>query len=406
MQLTQRQKDIIDRKEAALDDALRRQPLKDYFEGWYHVTLNTRGEAPTCGYVVGDAEAADGSADAPRVVLTEVGKGVDNVWKSVHDFHPCATVEAWVVMPEHTHALIRMQQLPGCKREHLGQVINGFMIACTHAYWDALGIDWRNMPDRDEGGRKGADGRGAPRKYTDALHMRSFRGPALFVRGYNDVEALTPEQVEIKRQYIRNNPRKRLIAQSRPDRFRINRNCRSTGWTMERTMDAIAADRWIGRYPEKCRRLQENIRARLNPGMTIDYLGNRDLLAAERKVSLICHRDDLPLFEQQKQAVLQAAREGAVVVSAFISPRERDIMKQLMAEQLPFVQLMDNGFADRYRPAGKAFYSVAENRHVQLSCWTYSYQPADAGKPLSREMCLVMNELARLISGVDDRWWQ
>ena len=77
MALTQRQKDIIDRKKAALYDALRRQPLKDYFEGWCHVTLNTRGEAPTCGYIVGNAEAADGSADAPRVVLTEVGKGVD-----------------------------------------------------------------------------------------------------------------------------------------------------------------------------------------------------------------------------------------------------------------------------------------------------------------------------------------
>ena len=400
MALTQRQKDIIDRKKAALDDALKRQPLKDYFEGWYHVTLNTRGEAPTCGYMAGDAEAADGSAEAPRVVLTEVGKGVDRAWRKVHDFHPCATVEAWVVMPEHTHALIRMQQLPGSKREHLGQVINGFMIGCTHAYWDALGIDWRNMPGRNEGGR------GIPRKYTDRLHMRSFRGPALFVRGYNDVEALTPEQVEIKRQYIRNNPRKRLIVQSRPDRFRINRNCRSAGWTLERAMAAIAADRWIGRDPEKCRLLQENVRARLNPGMAIDYLGNRALLAAARKVSLICHRDDLPQFEQQKQAVLQAAREGAVVVSAFISPRERDIMKQLMAEQLPFVQVMDNGMSDRYRPTGKAFYSVAENRHVQLSCWSYRYEASDATRPLSREMCLVMNELARLISGVEDRWWQ
>ncbi|MCF0218252.1 MAG: hypothetical protein HUK14_00570 [Muribaculaceae bacterium] len=67
---------------------------------------------------------------------------------------------------------------------------------------------------------------------------------------------------------------------------------------------------------------------------------------------------------------------------------------------------MINGFADRYRPAGKAFYSVAENRHVQLSCWTYRYLPTDAGKPLSREMCLVTNELTRLISGVGDCRWK
>ena len=49
--------------------------------------------------------------------------------------------------------------------------------------------------------------------------------------------------------------------------------------------------------------------------------------------------------------------------------------------QLPLVQVMDNGLSDRCRPAGKAFYSVAENRHVQLSCWTYRYEASDADKP-------------------------
>ncbi|MCF0243477.1 MAG: hypothetical protein HUK06_01790 [Bacteroidaceae bacterium] len=120
----------------------------------------------------------------------------------------------------------------------------------------------------------------------------------------------------------------------------------------------------------------------------------------------MCHRKDLQQFEEQKQAVLRAAREGTVVVSAFISPRERDIMKQLMVEQLPFMQLMDNGFSDRYHPWGKAFYSVAENRHVQLSCWTYQYQASDDDKLISREMCLTMNELVRVISGVNDWWWK
>ena len=76
---------MIRLKDAALDDALKRDPLKDYFEGWYHVTLNTRDEAPTCGYVVGDVECADGSENAPRVVLSEVGRGVDAVWKSVEE---------------------------------------------------------------------------------------------------------------------------------------------------------------------------------------------------------------------------------------------------------------------------------------------------------------------------------
>lgn len=97
-------------------------------------------------------------------------------------------------------------------------------------------------------------------------------------------------------------------------------------------------------------------------------------------------------------------------------------MKQLMQEQLPFVELMGNGFSNRYKPGGNAFYSVAENRHVQMTCWTYKYgnnnersampfaerQRAknDNSYSMSREMCLVMNELVRIISGVADDWWK
>ncbi len=74
-----------------------------------------------------------------------------------------------------------------------------------------------------------------------------------------------------------------------------------------------------------------------------------------------------------------------------------------MLEQLPFIELMDNGFSDRYKPIGKSFYSTAENRHVQMSCWVYEYQ--QNSKSISREMCLVMNELVRIIGGVEDNWW-
>lgn len=247
------------------------------------------------------------------------------------------------------------------------------------------------------------------------------------VRGYNDVEAVGEEEIEVKRQYIRNNPRKRLITRSKPDRFRVKRNQRSKNWTLERALAAVANDQWIRCDVQKCQQLQANVNRRLKRqpdnknALALDYVGNRELLAAERKVSLICHRADAGLFEQQKASVMQEARGGAVVVSAFVSPKEREIMKQLMQEQLPFVELMDNGFSERYKPGGKAFYSTAENRHVQMTCWTYVYRNEndnvnEGSTPLikhgnnrptiSREMCLVMNELTRIISGVEDDWWK
>ena len=73
----------IQKKEAETPEALRRGTLNDYKEGWFHVTLNVRGDAPVLGIVTGDAAAPDGSADAPRCVLTELARivcGVGNDW--------------------------------------------------------------------------------------------------------------------------------------------------------------------------------------------------------------------------------------------------------------------------------------------------------------------------------------
>ena len=151
---------------------------------------------------------------------------------------------------------------------------------------------------------------------------------------------------------------------------------------------------------------RRKILTRLNAcgsSLCLDFLGNRDLLASEKKLPLVCHRRDKALFERQKEAVLDAARGGFVIVSAFISPKEREIQKQLLVEQLPFVQIMDNGFPERYKPSGKAFYACGENRLVQLTCWNYLYQRE---LKVNREMCLVMNQLARVVAGKDDDWWK
>jgi len=417
--LTPEQIAKIRKKEAETPDALKRNPLNKYTEGYFHVTLNVRGEAPVLGYIVGDLDAPDGSENAPRCELTELGKAVENEWKGINRFYPFCSCEEIQVMPEHIHALLHL--MPG-NNGHLGRIINGLMIGCTHCYWDTLGIPWREMRNHleethkrrmqiDKNASFNEESKALRSEWQDRDHTCSYRGPSLFVRGYNDVEAVTEEEIEIKRQYIRNNPRKRLITRSKPDRFRVVRDRHSVNWTTERVLSTVAKDSMIGKNPDKCRESQQTISQRLKriantDILAIDYVGNRDLLSAPHKISLICHRKDAAHFEQQKSAVLDAARTGAVVVSAFINPKEREIMKQLMIEQLPFIEIMDNGFSDRYKPVGKAFYSTAENRHVQMSCWTYIYQTASENQNISREMCLVMNELVRLISGVEDDWWK
>ena len=89
---------------------------------------------------------------------------------------------------------------------------------------------------------------------------------------------------------------------------------------------------------------------------------------------------------------------------------------------------MDNGFSERYKPSGKAFYAVAEALRLEVTPWEYEYLPREfhpakdgQGRPvlnaaghtekeemphISREMCLVMNEVVRLISRKPDDWWK
>lgn len=469
MPLTPEQLAKIRQKDANTPDALKRNPLNDYTEGWFHVTLNVRGEAPVLGYIVGDATAPDGSANAPRCVLTELGRKVEEVWRGVSHFHPMCTCDIVLAMPEHIHALLHL--LPG-NTEHLGRIINGLMIGSSHGYWDTLGIPWRKMrAEKDAAASDYEQDKALRAQWQDRDHTRSYRGPALFERGYNDVEAIGADEIEIKRQYIRNNPRKRLIKRDRPDLFCVHRNRKSPNWTPERIMCGLCADRciaadrnkqidaWLQVTTHGIINSRGKMSATLNFSIpdagtagtataatatatagtataattttirpTLDLVGNMQLLSRPL-FPLICHRADAQRFEQQKAAVLRVAREqGGVIVTACVSPKEREIVKLLQQELLPVIEVMAYGFNDRYKPTGRAFYAVAEQRRLEVSPWVYEYHPRElrpvvdaqgapvldaSGQPvmeevpdISREMCMVMNELVRMIAKMDDGWWK
>jgi len=65
---------------------------------------------------------------------------------------------------------------------------------------------------------------------------------------------------------------------------------------------------------------------------------------------------------------------------------------------------MDNGFSDRYKGTGRDFYALAEERLCQITPWSHLYHKD--GTTVSRAMCLVMDELARVVSGREDDWWK
>ena len=409
MPLTPEQLAKIAQKDAAQPAALKRNTSTNYYEGYFFITLNTRDYAPILSYISGRPDAPDNAPDAPRCEYTELGRKVKAVWQTVPRFHPHVEIIAAEAMPDHFHGLLRLK--PG-NRKHLGHLVGSFMGGCTHGYWDILGIDWRK--DREERLAKGAHALPPDR---DRDHTRSFRGPSLFVRGYNDMEAVTPEQVQTKLRYIHEQARRALIKGTLRDRFHIHRSCTARGWTLDAIRQGLRADRFYAHDHDRLEHILLSLLPRIpmlpaivsasssasSPKPLLSYIGCSALLSAERKLPLVCHRSDAPFFERQRDAVLRAAREGAVIVSAFISPKEREIGRLLLMEQLPFIEVVDNGFADRYKPSGKSFYACAENRLVLISPWNYEFR---RDLVVNREACLVMNELARVIAGVGEGWWK
>ena len=78
MRLSSRQIDKIRSKDANTADALKRDPLADYSEGWFFVTLNTRKGAPPLSTVEGRVGAS--GADAPHCCYTALGRKVLEAW--------------------------------------------------------------------------------------------------------------------------------------------------------------------------------------------------------------------------------------------------------------------------------------------------------------------------------------
>ncbi|MBQ0137373.1 MAG: hypothetical protein KBS40_05175 [Bacteroidales bacterium] len=400
MSYTDQQKWKMDRSEQELSPALHRLKDTDYTAGYFFVTLNVRDNHQVLSTIHGRYNVSTQTVENLEIEYTDVGKYVEQCWQQIPQFYPDVQVIADVVMPDHFHGLLYIT--PG-SNVHLGQIIKGFMIGCTHGYWDVLGLPWHEMKQTVEHGK-------CDPKWEEKDHRGSKRGPALFVRGYNDTIPIEKEDVETKIAYIRSNPERRIIKGNLRNQFAIVRNQHSANWTLDAITGGLKWDYNLRTNPDALDVALLNVQPKLlqqdsdrTTRLFLDYVGNQSLLLKSRKLPLICHRADVNLFDRQAEAVLREARLGAVIVSAFISEKERNILKRLLDEQLPVIEICDNGFGKRYKPYGKAFYACAEDRLLQITCWKYEYRKTYV---CTRPECMVMNELARIISKTADDWWK
>jgi hypothetical protein len=268
----------------------------------------------------------------------------------------------------------------------------------------------------------------------------------LFASGYVDVMPLRSGQLAQQRQYIRNNPRSRLLRSTHRDVLQPQRGGIDTAltvnglwkylrdvcapWQLKPAVMAQIESRLLMANDDTRRgkpagtdgggggasdgsgrsggssgssRSDTSGGSGASGKIGCDSYGNRVLLQ-RRLLPVVCHGQDRELFARQKAECLRAAREGAVLVSARIAPGEQEIIDAALEGGLPVVLVTDNGMPEIFHPSETRMAQCLADQLLIVTPWRYHYRSAEEG--ISVAMCKTMNCVAQAICRQRDDWWK
>jgi REP element-mobilizing transposase RayT len=300
----------------------------------YMITMVTEERKPLFGKVVGCSEAVEPPAEAPHIELSPLGKAVEEIWQTIGSHHPEVKVVALQMMPDHLHAVLFVKER---MEKPLGKVLLGVKQACNQAFRALMPVEFVAVAQQ---------------------HAEQSRSNGLlFAKGFNDQILLREGQLERWLHYLKDNPRRLLMKRENPDLFRVQRGL-------------------------------------LYAGQSFSAIGNRFLLERPIKLQVQCSRSITETDLQAKlSACLQAARQGAVLVSPAISQGEKAIMRAAFEEGLPLIYLQENGFTDLAKPGGKRMEACASGQLLILAPWEHHNEKLT----IKRNQCLQLNEMAKAI---------
>lgn len=315
---------------------------RDYSaRGMYMVTLVTEGRRKLFGDVAGRSDGQPGSADAPRMELSALGREVEHCWESIPSFYPMVKPIALQMMPDHLHGILFVTRQ--MENNDLGDVIKGFKTGCNKAYrgLDEVGCVATLLQHTKQGAQR----------HTG--HEHGF----LFERGYNDRILLREGQLQRWIGYLSDNPRRLLAKREHPDLFRV-------------------------RYGHEV------------AGMTFAALGNRFLLDRPYKLQVQCSRSLTAAdIEAAKARYLAEARQGAVLVSPAISEGEKAVMRAALDANLPLIFLSPNSLTPLSKPGGPFIEACTRGDLLILAPWP----DRTATQDLTRAECLTLNSMTEKI---------
>jgi len=300
----------------------------------YMITMVTEERKPLFGKVVGRSEAVEPSPEAPHIELSPLGEAVTEIWQTIGSHHPEVKVVALQMMPDHLHAVLFVKER---MEKPLGKVLLGVKQACNQAFRALMPFEFVAVAQQ---------------------HAEQNRNNGLlFAKGFNDQILLREGQLERWLNYLKDNPRRLLMKRENPDLFRVQRGL-------------------------------------LYAGQSFSAIGNRFLLERPIKLQVQCSRSITEADLQAKlSACLQAARQGAVLVSPAISQGEKAIMRAAFEEGLPLIYLQENGFTDLAKPGGKRMEACASGQLLILAPWEHHNEKLT----IKRNQCLQLNDMAKAI---------
>ena len=405
----------------------RRGSKKNYcWPGTYHITINVldRKQQPL-GHIEGDVDKPDGDPLAPSVHLSELGRMVEHeLLNSIHAHYSMIEVQDYVVMPDHLHFIVVVHRdivSSNGRKTHLGQVIAGFKKGCNRRYWALTGQtaqEWQGKPANaspatDTPAPAGPLPAVHPQdnRPPSAVHPQGFRPPStgttgrppLFDYEYVDVMPLKEGQLEHQREYIRNNPRYRLMRMQNPKWLQPQRASVATALMPSALRGYLQRECGAKLFNDE---IWDALKQRLligNSTIVCDSYGNSQLLHT-RLLPVVCHRKGASLHEVQKSRCLAAAATGAVLVSTRIAPGERDIMDTAISQGYPVITVEDNGFPSLYHPSEHRMDLCFDKKLLIVSPWHYAYRRVD--DTISVAECKAMNCVVQALCRTKDSWWK
>lgn len=347
--------------------------------GLYHITLTISDRQPLLGRLL----IPENGPTQAKVCRSALGNALVDCLLSIQRYHPEVQVLHFCLMPDHLHAVLYVRRT---MTKGIGAVVRGFWQAAKklgRAYLAASFIVPNDIRRncQEEGRQRGncqEEGRQQGNLQEETMRLEAIAATLREQMGdeaYYDLAPVFTEMPFIRPmghntqlpntiRYIDMNPQRLATKRLRPGYFRVQREI------------------VIG-------------------GRGYDGVGNTTLLMADHfetvhvrrmMVDAAEHGDNVPLRNYMNGCVLKA-RKGAIMVSPFISPQEKQVMQVLLREQLPFICVADNGFRDYYKPSDALFDACASGRVLILSPWPY-----DAAKHhISRADCVALNSMAEEI---------